>query len=150
MNTWGNCQSSFDSLGHGDTCTSGINLDEWYCDSDNKCQKESHQCDPATLCRLGKCINQIQDTDGDGYTDIEEIDAGTDPNNSLDHPTNPQEEICNTYCGQGGYGMYDFLGVSSPLECNNKAQTKCNVFGLPVLNFNYDIGTGCCCWSCVQ
>jgi len=30
----------------------------------------------------------VADTDGDGYSDGEEIEAGTDPLNSSDHPDN--------------------------------------------------------------
>lgn len=148
-NTWGNCQSSFESVGYQDTCTSGISLNEYYCDSNNICQKEVHQCDPSNLCRNGKCINQAQDTDGDGYTDVEEIDAGTNPKDPLDHPINNQhDEVCNDYCGSKGFGMFEFLGVSSPNECNNKAFNKCLLFKLPVLNFEYEITNGCCCWTC--
>jgi len=106
-------------------------------------------CDAEGNCKLSNIValtSRACDTDGDGipdeidldddndgYTDEEEIAAGTNPKDPISHPSESGTDPCPVYCqGLGAYSTGSF--VTSPGYCDS-----------PEISFPYPIGGYCCC-----
>lgn len=127
----GNCQDSFHQLGFTDNCE-GNNVIDYYCDSENICQKSTKQCIGdnfnANYCDNGKCF----------------------PTPSEDYENSPNS-LCYNGCKNTGYGTgkwtYDWTlaGVCT----QEKTQEICSyVGGVNKFETKTISGATCCCWCC--
>lgn len=104
------------------------------CDSQSNCKISNEATLTATFCS-----SPNPDSDGDGYTDTQEIGAGTDEHNPYDYPGDPygdstQGEIeCFHACQTAGY--VDGWGfVDSPGRCDSQWEV-----------YLQSGSNGCCC-----
>jgi hypothetical protein len=121
----GNC---IDILGasHHDVCFDGNfgdMLTEFWCSNDESgmCSEMVQVCAPEGKCYMGRCIPNNQDHDGDGWTDLEEYEAGTDPNDADDFP----EAACTDTDGGINY-----LQKGTCTDVEGASTDYCDVGGL--------------------
>ncbi len=110
----GTCTDSSGST--TDVCPTGDfseYISEAYCIG-STCGGLSSSCyDRSATCYGGRCIRWDQDSDGDGWFDLDEYEQGTDPNNVDDFP---QFQECNEWCMMMGYPFGGF-SVTDPMQC---------------------------------
>jgi len=103
--TKGNCNGNYDYC----TQNFGKELHEYYCNNNDACTQETIDCtNYSARCYDGRCVRTNQDTDGDGFFDLDEYEAGTDPNNPTSNPGTQQPETFLWYCCKTGsnYGCF--------------------------------------------
>lgn len=98
-------------------------------------------------CCIWDCTNYSPDSDGDTWSDDQENDAGTDPNDPNDYPGSDSEEgttNCNSYCTGLSGSTYDGGSqFTSDSDCWTSAESACSD---GVLSWNH-VGD-CCCYDC--
>jgi len=113
----GNCN------GNNDYCTQnfGKELHEYYCNV-STCTKETIDCtNYSARCYDGRCIKTNQDTDGDGFFDLDEYEAGTNPNDPTSNPNTVNQQLnCSLTCKNAGYeqgrGPFGYESSCNTLE----------------------------------
>ncbi len=122
-------------------------ISEAYCHND-VCMGESVSCYfYSATCYQGRCIAWNQDSDGDGYPDLDEYEQGTDPNDSNDNPGTGQDFIeCQNLVNQYGYDFFN-IGIPSDQDCYDYANTQCGA-GMMVMDWYWV--DGCCMWTCME
>lgn len=93
------------------------------------------------------------DSDGDGYTNSEEIEAGTDPFDSEDHPVdiipdNGGVGDCTFYTPAGDY--YPYWTNSPQPNCYEYAYHACHVTNRYYYTSAWNGDMNCCWWECIS
>lgn len=125
------------------TCTDSNIVDD-YCDGDfgqylyeyscinYECKNTGVDCvEKNALCYKGKCVKKNADSDYDGFTDIDEYKAGTDPKDANSHPGGNTND-CDAKCKTSNY--LSGRNVNSAMDCHS-----------PELFNVYDSGSILCC-----
>ena len=146
-----------------DSCITGYKLTEWYCGplgdppELRHCMggTTEHNCPgyiPGSICSSGRCVMPAPlDTDGDGYSDADEITAGTNPNDPYSYPGGGPAEFCANYCKNINYAGSKYYSSGGSLAvCQAYFQDACpNIHGLPYEASTYSVANHCCCGDCV-
>lgn len=122
-------------------------ISEGWC-QDNVCIGASTYCPSGTTCYNGACISTTTDSDHDGWNDVDELEYGTNPNDASSHPPSPQDEVCNTYCGQQGYSLYHYDLSQTEADCVATGNYKCNTYYSKPMSGHILSTIGCCCINC--
>lgn len=119
-------------------------LETWCSVGYGTCMGASYDCSAfEAACYDGRCIPWYQDSDGDGYTDLDEYDMGTDPYDPYD-PGSGMGEVCWELCWQYGYeGAYG--GYCQGIYPNEMAY-PIDLYSFLQL-FTLDEGGWCCCYD---
>ena len=95
------------------------------------------------------------DSDGDGFTNSEEIEAGTDPFDQDDYPVeitplDPPEGVgdCTFYTPEGDY--YPHWTNSPQPTCYDYAYNACHVTNRYYLTSAWNGDMNCCWWECIS
>ena len=140
---------------HTDACSTGADftdfVDENWCDGAGNCMGASFSCFAENaMCYQGRCVLNNLDTDGDGFTDLDEYQAGTDPTDAGDNPGTQID--CATECmNLGGYIHYVALSElipGEPLACSDYGNSWCwdNLQDYLMMS---DESENCCCFGCI-
>ena len=128
-----------------DVCPNGDFSDyisEAYCGSTD-CMGYSTSCyAQLASCYKGECIRWDQDSDGDSYPDLEELDMGTDPNDANDYPYQ-ETDACEDFCSSYGFINWFYEDNMDIVRCGTMSADDCSPVSAGFYN-NDD----CCCWSC--
>jgi len=142
-----------DGMYYYDECVDGDTIKEFFCQS-RKVVFAIEDCATNEECFTtrsgGECRPKLDstDSDGDGFTDVEEAEADTNPNDPNSYPGSYYNEQCNQQCGSLGFGMYWYDLSFSESQCSGFANNKCVTLGKSLSNW-FLYTTGCCCWSCI-
>lgn len=123
-------------------------VSEAYC-SGGVCAGASYSCNAlGASCYNGECIPWNQDSDGDGWSDLDELEQGSDPNDAGSTPGGAPN--CFAECTALQFQFGNYLPGVDMAGCHAYAEVQC--MSLPpvgtwhVTDFYY---TGeCCCWWC--
>ncbi|MBU1173616.1 MAG: thrombospondin type 3 repeat-containing protein, partial [Proteobacteria bacterium] len=105
----------------GDNCPSYFKVNEFTC-VNNRCVETLYTC-PSNSCINGACV-PMPDTDGDGYSDEDEIQAGTNPNDPNSYPGG-FAEICADSCKNVDYAGSYYMPSGSLNSCQSYAYETC-------------------------
>lgn len=140
-----------------DDCAGNWAVKEYYCEG-NIVKEEVMACEPGYICyetRGGDYCKLIEseppaptDSDGDGYSDADEISEGTNPNDANSYPGGGPAEQCANQCKDINYaGSYYYPDWNSN-ACMGYAYETC----FPIHGLQYEASTyssPCCCFDCV-
>jgi hypothetical protein len=136
-----------------DDCTATMMVKEYICNGDSLGSTLLY-CDPGTTCIASPsgdfCSPGLSpDSDGDGYSDAEEIQAGTDPHNSYDYPNSPLNQCLATCVGSGWQGAT--IHATDESSCLTLGKQYCQEDGYPAPFCTQSslVNPGCCCYNCV-
>lgn len=101
---------------------------------------------PPNICCCTPKVDIPVDSDGDGFSDADEIAAGTNPNDANSYPNGPLEQ-CANHCMEIGYH-----GASVIPQSTNSCQSYGYETCFPVHGLQFEASTyanGCCCFECI-
>jgi len=132
-----------------DACSTGADftdfVDETWC-TDGICMGASFSCfNEGATCYDGRCILNDQDSDSDGYTDLDEYTEGTDPNDELDYPV--EDVDCAAECMDAGGFIYYVPISEMELACLETGMDFCTNIGESLM-MTQDTAN-CCCIGCM-
>ena len=146
-NTKGRCQSLKDGLfkDYTDNCPSYFKINEVSCINE-ECAITLYEC-LSGQCVNGACV-PLSDTDGDGFSDQEEEQAGTNPNDPNSYPGGPLEQ-CADACKDLNYAGATLISSGDDNSCMGYGYAHCFPdFGLQYESSEFIEGTNCCCFNC--
>ena len=99
------------------------------------------------MCYDGKCIPNIQDSDNDGHTDLDEYQEGTNPNDDSDYPGAGAID-CSAECLALPEGFTHSAVLSEmDIPCLETGMSVCADIGEAL--FMTQETADCCCIGCM-
>lgn len=149
----GTCYDTFNEINYTDGCINSIEVREYYCNYSHVCIYEDHICSPPSTCISGRCEAPFVpppalDSDGDGYSDEDEEEAGTNPHDDTSYPGGPLE-MCANHCSDIGYAGAT-VHPSDAEACEDYGVNACTItHQLPFEATTYSEFLNCCCFDCI-
>lgn len=134
-----------------DNCAGNWAVTEYFC-RDGAGQSITTACPAGYICyetRSGDYCKSTApaDSDGDGFSDSEESDAGTNPNDAYDYPGSPLI-TCSNHCKDIGYAGATIHATDST-SCQSLSIGYCAEANLPFDYSTYNSQLNCCCYDCI-
>lgn len=128
-----------------DVCTDTSTIKEYFCKGDSGATS-IQTCPFGYECFVDECV--AIDSDGDGYSDLEEEEAGTNPNDSNSYPSGGPAEQCIDICKDEGFAGASYRPEGTDNSCMGYGYDTC----FPVFGLQYESSdqiNDCCCFDCV-